>query len=76
MSFCPYETLNMPFQDLAYRFTVSVSPASRIFDCWLPVMDARLSHLIFCPEQEMLQKTMPLSFRQSFEKKKWQSSLF
>lgn len=61
--------LNLGFQDLAYRFGISVSTASRIFDRWLPIMDARISHLVFWPEREMLQKTMPISFRQAFGNK-------
>uniref|UniRef100_A0A8C5G2W5 THAP-type domain-containing protein n=1 Tax=Gouania willdenowi TaxID=441366 RepID=A0A8C5G2W5_GOUWI len=61
--------LNSPFQDLAYRFGVSVSTASLIFDRWIPVMDIRLSSLIVWPERDVLQKTMPLSFRRSFGNK-------
>ncbi|XP_033102405.1 uncharacterized protein LOC117105386 [Anneissia japonica] len=48
--------LNASFQDLAYRFSISVSTTSRIFYRWLPVMDVRLSHLIHWPERECLQK--------------------
>ena len=31
----------MPFQDLAYRFTVSIATVSRIFSAWMVVMDAK-----------------------------------
>ena len=34
--------LNMPLQDLAYRFMVSHSTVSWIFSSWLVVMDTRL----------------------------------
>ena len=33
--------LNMPYQDLAYRFDISVSTASRILFSWLLVMDCK-----------------------------------
>ena len=35
--------LNVPFQDLAYRFNISLSSVSRIFNSCITVMDARLS---------------------------------
>ena len=38
--------LNCPFQDLAYRFGVSVSTVSRIFDKWIDIMSTRLQFLI------------------------------
>ena len=34
--------LNVPLQDLAYRFKVSQPTVSRIFSSWLVVMDNRL----------------------------------
>lgn len=58
--------LNMPYQDLAYRFQVSVTTISRIFASWLPVMDQHLSPLIYWPERHQLWKTMPLCFQQAF----------
>ena len=58
--------LNMPYQDLAYRFQVSVTTISRIFSSWLPVMDQHLSPLIYWPERHQLWKTMPLCFQQAF----------
>ena len=33
--------LNVPFQDLAYRFAVSIATVSRIFLAWMVVMDAK-----------------------------------
>ena len=52
--------LNVPLQDLAYRFEVSVPTASRLFNRWIDVMRARLDFLIQWPEREELRKTMPL----------------
>lgn len=61
--------LNIPFKDLAYRFGISVSTASRIFDKWIDVMSTRLQFLILWPEREELRKTMPLVFKQNFGNK-------
>ena len=61
--------LNVPFQDLAYRFMVSLSTVSRIFSSWMIVMDTRLSFLVFWPEREQLCKTMPMCFQYAFGKK-------
>ena len=61
--------LNVPLQDLAYRFGVSLSTVSRTFSTWLTVMDIRLSPIIRWPEQDELWHTMPLCFQFSFGKK-------
>lgn len=61
--------LNVPLQDLAYRFKVSQPTASRIFSSWLVVMDNKLSPLISWPEREHLWRTMPQCFMYSFGKK-------
>ncbi|PFX28408.1 hypothetical protein AWC38_SpisGene6876 [Stylophora pistillata] len=61
--------LNCPFQDLAYRFGISVSTVSRIFDRWIDVMSTRLQFLILWPQREELMKTMPLVFKQNFGNK-------
>ena len=58
--------INVPYQDLAYRFEISVSTVSRIISEWLTVMDVRLSPLISWPEREDLWKTMPQCFTYSF----------
>ena len=58
--------LNVPLQDLAYRFKVSVSTASRVFNRRIDVMRVRLDFLIQWPEREELRKTKPLVFRQNF----------
>ena len=61
--------LNVPYQDLAYRFNVSLSTVSRTFLAWMIVMDIRLSPLISWPEREDLWRTMPKCFQYSFGKK-------
>ena len=61
--------LKMRFQELAFRFGVNVTTISRIFSCWIMVMDVRLALLIFWPERDQLWKTMPVCFRYSFGKK-------
>ena len=54
--------LNVPQQDLAYRFGVSQSTVSRTFAHWLFTMDVWLSPLIWWPEREELWRTMPQCF--------------
>ena len=61
--------LNMPFQDLAYRFMVSVPTVSRNFWSWVNAMDNRLSGLLHWPARENLWKTMPMCFKYAFENK-------
>ena len=61
--------LNVPQQDLAYRFDVSQSTVSRVFLSWMTVMDIRLTPLIAWPEREELWRTMPRCFQYAFEKK-------
>lgn len=61
--------LDMLFQDLAYRFTVSIARISPIFSAWMVVMDAKLFPLVYWPEREQLWRTMPMSFQYAFGKK-------
>ena len=61
--------LNLPLQDLAFRFNIHVSTVSRIFDRWIYVLDSRLKFLIRWPEREELQETMPMVFQRNFGKK-------
>ena len=61
--------LNVPHQDLAYRFGVSQSTMSRTFAHWLFIMDVRLSPLIRWPEREALWRTVPQCFKFSFGNK-------
>ena len=61
--------LNVPFQDLAYRFVLSLSSVSRIFTSWIMAMDLRLSCFIHWPDREQLWKTMPMCFQYTFGRK-------
>lgn len=61
--------LNVPLQDLAYRFEISLSTVSRILTAWMTVLDVRLSPLIRWPERDELWLTMPMCFRFAFGKK-------
>ena len=61
--------LNVPFQDLAYRFELSLSSVSRIFTSWIIAMDLRLSCFIHWPDREQLWKTMPMCFQYTFGRK-------
>ena len=61
--------LNLTFQDLAYRFNISTSTASSIFDKWIVVMARELKFLIKWPDREVLQKTMPHDFVQAYVRK-------
>ena len=54
--------LNVPFQDRAFRFDVSLSTVSRTFSAWMMFMDIRLSPLVRWPEREELWHTMPMCF--------------
>ena len=61
--------LNVPFQDLAYRFVLSLSSVSRIFMSWIIAMDLRLSCFIHWPDREQLWKTMLMCFQYTFGRK-------
>lgn len=55
--------LNLPVQDLAYRFDVSPATVSKIFLKILDVLHANLNWLIKWPSRDVLRKTMPICFR-------------
>ena len=61
--------LDVPLQDLAYRFNISISTVNRIFHFWIDIMDRRLSSQIVWPERERedLWRTMPKCFQYSFK---------
>ena len=61
--------LNLPFQDLAYRFNISKSTASRTFDNWIDVIAIVLKFLIKLPNREELQESMPTDFVQVYGQK-------
>ena len=58
--------LNVPDQDLAYRFGISQSIVSRCITKWLDKLHVKLSPLINWPERDQLRKTMPTCFRKNF----------
>lgn len=58
--------LNLPVQDLAYRFSVSTSTVSRVFLNVIDVMYVRLRKLVRWPDKEELVDTMPMCFRINF----------
>ncbi|KAK2556990.1 hypothetical protein P5673_020836 [Acropora cervicornis] len=61
--------LNVPFQDLAYCFLVSVATVSQIFWLWITATDYRLCQLVYWPERENLWKTMHMCFKYAFGNK-------
>ncbi|KAM7312953.1 hypothetical protein ISCGN_009857 [Ixodes scapularis] len=61
--------LYLSVQDLAYRFRISASTVSRVFEKWLNVFYDRLSPLIRWPTSDQLAKTMPTVFRENFSTK-------
>jgi len=58
--------LNLSHMDIAQRFGINKSTASRLFLTMLDVMFARLHPLLVWPEREQLRETMPMSFRVHF----------
>ena len=58
--------LNLMLQDLACRFRISSSTASRIFLKWLDVMYVRLKFLVAWPPREIMEKNMPMAFKQLY----------
>lgn len=59
--------LNLQNLDLAFRFGVSESAVSRIFHKWLHVAYCRLKSQIVWPGRDVLQRTMPQAFCDSFQ---------
>ncbi len=60
--------LNLGDQDLAYRFNVSQSTASRQLQRWIDILYVRLKPLVQWPDRDELIRTMPMSFRQKYGK--------
>ena len=59
--------LNLGDQDIAFRFSVNQSTASRCIGKWIDVMYVRLNPLIKWPARDELLKTMPMDFKKSFQ---------
>ncbi|XP_061167384.1 uncharacterized protein LOC133176248 [Saccostrea echinata] len=60
--------LNLQHQDLAYRFGVSLTTISDIFNRGLPILAKKLCNLIQWPEKETLISNMPFVFKSSYRK--------
>lgn len=58
--------LGCQYQDLAYRFSVSLSTAPSICDKWLNVFFHRIGPLVHWPDKEQVMKTMPVAFIDNF----------
>lgn len=61
--------LNLHFKDLAYRFKISATTASSYFDNIIEILYRRFKSLIIWPERSMLQKNMPICFKEAFNNK-------
>lgn len=55
--------LGLSGQDLAYQFGVHVSTVSCIITTVIDVLYEQLQYLIQWPNQELLEKTLPMDFR-------------
>jgi hypothetical protein len=60
--------LNLQHQDLAYRFNVSVTTISDMFNKGLPKIAEKLSFLIQWPDKDNLIRNMPNVFKLSYPK--------
>ena len=58
--------LNCDEQDLAYRFGVSRSTVSRLFNRWIVIMAQWLSLLIYWPSSDEVTKSMPQTFKKVY----------
>ena len=54
---------NPPFQDLAYRWGVSISTVTRMFHKWIDVMNERMGFLIKWPNRDILRHNLPQVFK-------------
>ncbi|XP_034079283.1 uncharacterized protein LOC117550834 [Gymnodraco acuticeps] len=55
--------LNLPLKDLAFRFNISLSTASRIWHKLIDILHESTEFIIEWPERHVLQATMPMGFR-------------
>ena len=55
--------LDLHFQDMVYRFAVSLGTITNIFHEWLEIMSMRLKFLIMWPSREILSENMPQVFK-------------
>ncbi|XP_057313833.1 uncharacterized protein LOC130655142 [Hydractinia symbiolongicarpus] len=54
-------------KDLAYRFGLSETVASRIYRRWVPITSRETCHLIIWPDREALRRHLPNSFKKNFQ---------
>lgn len=60
--------LNFPFKELAYKFSISCSTASRLFHQCLYVLYCKLKILVKWPSRSSLWNSQPISFKRAFGK--------
>ena len=58
--------LNPAYEDIAHRFQVSQSMASKVISHWIDVMGELFKDLIVWPDREGIQLTMPLAFKKHY----------
>lgn len=61
--------LNLSVMFLSYEFGISQSTVSRIFSSVIDVMYYRCYPMVYWPQRETVQKTMPMQFRKNFARK-------
>ena len=58
--------LNSPFQDLAYRWGISISTITRMFHKWIDAMSVRMKFIIKWPTKDVLQHNLPQVFKETY----------
>ncbi|XP_057310316.1 uncharacterized protein LOC130648294 [Hydractinia symbiolongicarpus] len=54
-------------KDLAYRFGLRETVASRIYRRWIPIISRETCHLIIWPDREALRRHLPNSLKKNFQ---------
>uniref|UniRef100_A0A1X7UQV1 DDE Tnp4 domain-containing protein n=1 Tax=Amphimedon queenslandica TaxID=400682 RepID=A0A1X7UQV1_AMPQE len=58
--------LGLRIEDLAVRFFISSTSASRIFNKWIDLLYVRVKFLIKLPSRELCQQNMPMVFKELY----------
>ena len=58
--------LGLLLEDLSDRFNISTSTCSAIFNRWIDYLDTELEFLIMWPSRQIIDNTMPKSFRDKY----------
>ncbi|XP_063056368.1 uncharacterized protein LOC134450456 [Engraulis encrasicolus] len=58
--------LNLPLKDLAFRFNISLSTASRVWYRLIDILYENLEFQLEWPKRHILHDTMPIVFREAF----------